>query len=88
MTCVDDDLSNGAPYQICVNRHLWNGDLPILVPGYTNPAASPSTPSGDLGGVSAAEIITTFGYAWAALDSARLACSFRTPGSPRICSPS
>jgi pimeloyl-ACP methyl ester carboxylesterase len=66
MTCVANELSGSAPYQICVNRQLWNGDLVIFVPGYTNPAATPSTPSGDLGGVSAAEIVTALGYAWAA----------------------
>jgi pimeloyl-ACP methyl ester carboxylesterase len=66
MTCVNGQLSSGAPYTICVNRALWNGDLVVFVPGYTNPAAKPSTPSGDIGGVSAPDVITSLGYAWAA----------------------
>jgi pimeloyl-ACP methyl ester carboxylesterase len=65
MDCVNGQLSSGAPYEICVNRILWNGDLVIFVPGYTNPAATPMTPTGDILGISAADGVTSLGYAWA-----------------------
>src|SRR5215207_1624009 len=65
MKCVSGSLSSGAPYEICVNRTLWNGDLVVFVPGYTNPAAIPTTPTGDIGGLSAAEAVNSFGHAWA-----------------------
>jgi pimeloyl-ACP methyl ester carboxylesterase len=65
MSCVDGHLSSGAPYQICVNKQLWNGQLVVFVPGYTNPAATPTTPTGDIGGLSAADVVTSLGYAWA-----------------------
>jgi pimeloyl-ACP methyl ester carboxylesterase len=66
MSCIDGHLASGAPYQICVNKALWNGALVVFVPGYTNPAATPSTPSGDIGGLSAADVVTSLGYGWAA----------------------
>jgi hypothetical protein len=65
MSCVDGALSSNAPYQVCVNRALWNGDLVVFLPAYSNPAASPQTPSGDVDGISVAAIITGIGYAWA-----------------------
>src|SRR5918994_4978921 len=65
ISCDDGQLSSGAPYQVCVNQQLWNGDLVIFVPGYTNPAATPTTPTGDIGGLSAADVVTSLGYAWA-----------------------
>jgi pimeloyl-ACP methyl ester carboxylesterase len=64
MTCTEGTLASGAPYRICVNRALWNGDQVVFVPGYTNPAALPNTPDADLGGLSAADVVTTLGYAW------------------------
>src|SRR5215216_4313896 len=64
-TCQVGTLSSGAPYEVCVNRSLWNGDLVVFVPGYTNPAATPTTPTGDIGGLSAADVVTSLGYAWA-----------------------
>jgi alpha-beta hydrolase superfamily lysophospholipase len=64
MTCTEGTLASGAPYRVCVNRALWNGDYVVFVPGYTNPAAVPSTPTGDIGGLSAADVVTTLGYAW------------------------
>jgi pimeloyl-ACP methyl ester carboxylesterase len=66
MTCSDGHLAGGAPYQVCVNRLLWNGELVVFVPGYTNPAATPNTPTGDIGGLSAADVVTSLGYGWAA----------------------
>jgi hypothetical protein len=66
MSCVDGHLASGAPYQVCVNRFLWNRDLVVFVPGYTNPAATPNTPTGDIGGLSAADAVTSLGYGWAA----------------------
>jgi pimeloyl-ACP methyl ester carboxylesterase len=65
MSCTNGQLASGAPYRVCVNRLLWNGDLIVFVPGYTNPAATPSTPTGDIGGLSAADVVTTLGYGWA-----------------------
>jgi pimeloyl-ACP methyl ester carboxylesterase len=65
VSCVDGQLSSGAPYQVCVNRGLWNGDLVVFVPGYTNPASLPTTPTGDIGGLSAPDVVTSLGYAWA-----------------------
>src|SRR5215207_8953281 len=65
MKCVSGSLSSGAPYEICVNRTLWNGQVVVFVPGYTNPAAIPTTPTGDIGGLSAPDVVTSFGYAWA-----------------------
>jgi pimeloyl-ACP methyl ester carboxylesterase len=64
MTCTEGTLTSGAPYRICVNRTLWNGDYVVFVPGYTNPASLPDTPDGDIGGLSAADVVTTLGYAW------------------------
>ena len=66
MTCTEGALSSGAPYRICVNRDLWNGDYIVFVPGYTNPASLPTTPDGDIAGLSAADVVTTLGYAWVA----------------------
>jgi pimeloyl-ACP methyl ester carboxylesterase len=66
MTCTEGTLASGAPYRICVNRALWNGDYLVFVPGYTNPASLPTTPDGDIAGLSAADIVTTLGYAWVA----------------------
>ena len=63
MTCTEGTLASGAPYRICVNRDLWNGDYVVFVPGYTNPASLPDTPDGDIGGLSAADVVTTLGYA-------------------------
>ena len=68
MSCVDDEtrpLPSGAPYQICVDFGHWNSDLIVFVPGYTNPATRPRTPSGELGGISAEETVTGMGYALA-----------------------
>jgi pimeloyl-ACP methyl ester carboxylesterase len=65
VSCIDGNLSSGAPYQVCVNRSLWNGDLVVFVPGYTNPADKPTTPDGDIGGLSAPDVVTSLGYAWA-----------------------
>src|SRR5918994_2811827 len=67
ISCIDGQLSSGAPYQFCVNQQLWNGDLGIFVPGYTNPAATPTTPTGDIGGLSAKDVVTSLGYAWATI---------------------
>jgi pimeloyl-ACP methyl ester carboxylesterase len=65
VTCTDGNLTSGAPYQICVNNELWNGQVVVFVPGYTNPAAIPTTPTGDIGGLSAPDVVTSLGYAWA-----------------------
>jgi alpha-beta hydrolase superfamily lysophospholipase len=63
-TCTQGKLPSGAPYEICVNPGLWNGDVVVFLPGYTNPAASPGTPSGDIGGLSAPDVVGALGFAW------------------------
>jgi pimeloyl-ACP methyl ester carboxylesterase len=66
-TCTDGTLTSGLPYQVCVRPGLWNGDLLVFLPGYTDPASIPNTPTGDIGGISVPDLITGLGYAWATL---------------------
>ena len=63
-TEADARLSSGAPYQVCVHPDRWNRDLVVFIPGYGDPARTPSLP--DLfGETPAVGLFTELGYAFA-----------------------
>jgi len=65
-TCVDSDQGSGARYRICMPE-FWNRDLVVYAHSYVKPGEPVAVPEAQLtiGGVSIAEVVTAWGYAFA-----------------------
>ena len=64
--CTEPDakLSSGALFKVCVDPEKWNRDLVVFIPGYHDPASTPSLPD-DFSETPVSVLFSGLGYGFA-----------------------